>query len=311
MSPRRFGFALLAALAAGIGIGRLLPRGDASTGATAATVAATPAAAATPGPVRVPQAPSFATAPVAARGSEDLDRAIRRAAQDPAHLRELLREYAFAADLDRRGALLAVLQGVANDEVLQAGRRLAGDADPAVRDQGYALLRAFPLDRAEARAAIADGLQRETDPALLAQLLGGLEPAVLADEDAAPLLERAVALTGHTDPAVRAGAVLQSARWNRSGDSAALLERALLDPAADVRAAAVAGIEASGARTPRLRDALLDLAGDARIATEQRRAALFALQRFALDRADYALYRQAEAGIAAAEAERDAAAMPH
>ena len=308
MSPRGFGFALLAALAAGVCIGRLLPRDDAPA---AATVAATPAAAATPRSARAVQAPSFATASAAARGSQDLDRAIRRAAQDPAHLRELLREYAFATELDRRGALLSVLQGVANDEVLEFGRQLAGNADPAVRGQGYALLRAFPLDREQARAVVADGLRRETDPALLAELLAGLEPAVIADEDAAPLLERAVALTRHADPSVRASAVEQSARWNRRDDGAAVLERALLDPAPEVRAAAVTGIEASGARSPRLRDVLLDLASDANAQAPLRRSAWFALQRFALGREEYALYRQADAEIAAAEARQDANAMRH
>ena len=47
------------------------------------------------------------------------------------------------------------------------------------------------------------------------------------------------------------------------------------------------------------------------VLVDERTSSVEAAQRFALDRADYALYRQAEAGIAAAEAERDAAAMPH
>lgn len=306
MSSPWFGFALLAAAALGFCAGRLWP-GVADPAARAAPAART---AGSPRSATALQAPPLAAAP-APGGAGDFDRAIRRAAQDPAQLRELLREYAFASELDRRGALLAVLQGVANDEVLEFGRQLAGNADPAVRGQGYALLRAFPLDRAQARAAVADGLRRETDPALLAELLAGLEPAVIADVDAAPLLERALALTRHPDPSVRASAVERSARWNRRDDSAALLERALLDPAPEVRAAAIAGIEASGARSPRLRDALLDLAGDAQAQAPLRRTAWFALQRFALEREEYALYRQADAEIAAAEASRDANAVRH
>ncbi|MGJ7904310.1 HEAT repeat domain-containing protein [Lysobacter sp. 1R34A] len=227
------------------------------------------------------------------RGAEDLDRDVRRASQDPGHLRELLRRYSFETDLDRRGALLAILQGVANDEVLQFGRRLAADPDPQMRRNGLALLKAFPLDRAEVRDTLARQLREERDPALLKESIDMLAPAVVASEDAAPLLERLAALRGHADPEVRASAVLQSARWDKQGDGAAILEPALLDPDLAVRRAAIAGIEASGARSERLKIALLDIAGDAGADADLRRAAAFALQNFALDRDEYALYRDA------------------
>jgi len=227
------------------------------------------------------------------RGADDLDRNIRRAGQDPGYLRELLRRYSFETDLDRRGALLAILQGVANDEVLQLGRQLAGNPDPDMRRSGLALLKAFPLDVAEVRDTLAQQLREERDPALLKESIDMLAPAVVASEDAAPLLERLAALRSHADAEVRASAVLQSVRWNKRGDDAAILEAALLDPDIAVRRAAIAGIEASGARSDRLKIALLDIAGDARTESDLRRSAAFALQNFALDRDEYALYRDA------------------
>jgi len=235
------------------------------------------------------------------RGADDLDRNIRRAGQDPGYLRELLRRYSFETDLDRRGALLAILQGVANDEVLQLGRQLAGNPDPDTRRSGLALLKAFPLDVAEVRDTLARQLRDERDPALLKESIDMLAPAVVASEDAAPLLERLAALRGHVDAEVRASAVLQSVRWNKRGDDAAILEPALLDPDIAVRRAAIAGIEASGARSDGLKIALLDIAGDARAESDLRRSAAFALQNFALDRGEYALYRDALAALARAD----------
>ena len=73
------------------------------------------------------------------------------------------------------------------------------------------------------------------------------------------------------------------------------LARALLDDSPEVRKAGIAGAIATRALSPQLKDALLWIAGDAASDPEQRAAAVFALQWYRLDDAEYAIYRQAEA----------------
>lgn len=296
MTTARLGMALLTAALIGGLLGAAITRSWMAPSAMpsrAGTQAPQVSATGTNRPSHSSLADALASDGPRGRGADDLDRNIRRAGQDPGYLRDLLRRYSFETDLDRRGALLAILQGVANDEVLQLGRQLAGNPDPDTRRNGLALLKAFPLDVAEVRDTLTRQLREERDPALLKESIDMLAPTVVASEDAAPLLEGLAALRGHADAQVRASAVLQSVRWNKRGDDAAILEAALFDPDIAVRRAAIAGIEASGARSDRLKIALLDIAGDARTEPELRRSAAFALQNFALDRDEYALYRDA------------------
>lgn len=288
--PLQFASALLAAAVFGGIVGSSLTRASvapaAAPGHRAATAVAAPAAA-------TRRAADLGEYTYPARGGDSFDRNIQRARRDPAYLRELLGDYRYETELDRRGALLAVLQGVANQDVLRAGRELADSGDPRQRQLGLDLLKAFPLDVAEVRELLQRQLQDERDPAMLRQLVDMLAPTVIASEDAAPVLNRLDALRRHPDPAVRASSVLQSVQWNKGGDNEEILHQAILDPDAAVRQAAIAGVNASGARSDRLKDALLALAADPRSDGETRNAAVFALQNFAMNRAEYALYRQA------------------
>lgn len=290
-NPLQFASALLAAAVFGGIVGSSLTRASVAPQAASAhprnaSARATPAIAAQRGA-------DLTAYTYPARGGDSFDRNIQRARRDPAYLRELLGNYRFETELDRRGALLAVLQGVANQDVLRAGRELADSGDPRQRQLGLDLLKAFPLDVAEVRELLQRQLQDERDPAMLKQLVDMLAPTVIASEDAAPVLNRLDALRRHPDPSVRASSVLQSVQWNKAGDNEDILHRAILDTDASVRQAAIAGINASGARSDRLKDALLALAADPRSDGETRNAAVFALQNFAMNRAEYALYRQA------------------
>lgn len=288
--PLQFASALLAAAVFGGIVGSSLTRASvapaAAPGHRAASAVAAPAAATRRGG-------DLGDYTYPARGGDSFDRNIQRARRDPAYLRELLGDYRYETELDRRGALLAVLQGVANQDVLRAGRELADSGDPRQRQLGLDLLKAFPLDVAEVRELLQRQLQDERDPAMLKQLVDMLAPTVIASEDAAPVLNRLDALRRHPDAAVRASSVLQSVQWNKGGDNEEILHQAILDPDAAVRQAAIAGVTAGGARSDRLKDALLALAADPRSDGETRNAAVFALQNFAMNRAEYALYRQA------------------
>jgi hypothetical protein len=224
---------------------------------------------------------------------DDLDRESARALRDPAYLRSLMAQYASETDLDSRGALLAVLQSAANDEVLRFALALADSPNLATRRDGLALLQAYSLDIAEVRDLLTRQIANENDPAMLRQLVEMLTPAVIPTEDVAPMLEQLTQLRQHPNPDVRAASVLQSAQWDKGGDIETFLHQAILDPAPQVRQAAIAGVTSSSARSDRLKDALLDIVGNPLSGDEERLSAIFALQSFALDRSEYAIYRQA------------------
>ncbi|WP_149194683.1 hypothetical protein [Luteimonas suaedae] len=211
------------------------------------------------------------------------------------HLQQLLQEYAAAIDEDVRGARLAALAAAADETVLRFALDLASSRDADARRRGLDLLAIFPFDTPGIREFVTHGLQQETDPQTLAALVELAAPTVMPTEDAAPLVSQLERLTAHADPTVRSRSVMQYAQWSGPAEGEALLSRAILDEDAEVRRAAIAGVVASNARSDRLKDALLWIAGDARASSQDRSAAVFALQSFALDREEYALYRQAAA----------------
>ncbi|KAB8180501.1 hypothetical protein FKV24_012320 [Lysobacter maris] len=242
---------------------------------------------------------SPATGPEASPGSrsvgDDLDSEVQRLRDDPTYLQRLLAMYASETDLDTRGALLAVLRGAAddNEEILRFALDLADDPDPARRGDGLALLEAYPLDNAQVRELLTRQIGEEDDPQMLGRLVGMLEAAVVPTEDAAPLVEQLTRLRQHPDPGVRAASVMQSVSWDKGSDLEEVLHQAILDAAPQVRQAAIGGITASGARSPRLKDALLAIAADPASGNDERFAAVLALQDFPLSRAEYAIYLQA------------------
>lgn len=298
MKPIHLGFALLAAALFGGVVGSLITRASTASSAAPPTP---PASIAARGHAHAAQTRAnggnHAPDGYGATGTppNDSERLIQRARRDPAYLRELLRDYSFETELDKRGALLAVLQAVANDEVLRMARQLADSGDPESRRNGLDLLKAFSLDQPQVRELLSRQLQAERDPAMLKNLVDMLAPTVVASEDAAPLLERLSELRQHPDPAVRASAVVQSVQWNKHAGNEEILQRAMLDPDLSVRQAAIAGINASSTRSDRLKDSLLALAADPQTDAETRNSAVFALQNFAMNRGEYALYRKAAA----------------
>ncbi|MEH6420744.1 HEAT repeat domain-containing protein [Pseudomonas sp. CGJS7] len=295
MNRLQLSLALLAAALAGGVIGHSITRASAAPAphhSDAATVAGGPRKTFEPF-AQTPAQAQHAAYGNPSRAGDNLDRMTQRARRDPAYLRELLRDYGFETELDKRGALLAVLQGVANQEVLRLGQQMAASSDPEQRRSGLDLLKSFSLDVPEVRDLLTKQIQGERDPAMLKQLVDMLSPAVIASEDAAPVLERLESLRRHADPAVRASSVLQSVQWNKSGNNEDILHQAILDSDLSVRQAAIAGITASGTRSDRLKDSLLAIAVDPRSDAETRNSAVFALQNFAMSRGEYALYRKA------------------
>lgn len=279
MPMRSFRFPLLAAvvLMAIIGAWALLGRDDGEAGAAAGV-----------------SMPSAATEHDASRTNAAADHMQhRRTRASDADLRELMRRYAAETELDKRGALLAILQANPNEEVKAFALALAASRDPAARQEGLELLKAFPLDDAKVRGFLVGQIDQEQDPAMLTKLVDMLSPTMVATEDAAPLVAQLARLREHPDPEVRAASILQSSQWDRGGDLENTLHSAMLDPDPRVRQAAIGGISAERVRSDRLKDMLLAIASDPKTGAEERNRAIFALEGFALNRAEYEVYRQA------------------
>lgn len=208
--------------------------------------------------------------------------------------RALMQRYATELDEDVRGALLAELQRHPDDELRDFALELVSGGDAATRLRGYDLLAVFPLGAAEVRDAVLAGLGNERNPQVLAQVVGLAVPTVLPASDAEPMADALQALTSHRDPDVRARSVVHAAQWAEPEQARQLLTRAILDESPQVRHAAIAGVIATRAHSPQLKEALLWTASDAGTSDEQRAAAVFALQWYRLDDKEYAIYRQAE-----------------
>ena len=210
----------------------------------------------------------------------------RRTRTSDADLRALMRRYALETELDKRGALLAILQANPNEEMRAFALELAASRDAAARQAGLDLLKAFPLDDAKVRGFLVGQIDQEQDPAMLTKLVDMLAPTMVATEDAAPLVAQLARLREHPDPEVRAASILQSSQWDRGGDLENTLHSAMLDPDPRVRQAAIGGISAERVRSDRLKDMLLSIASDPKTDAEERNRAIFALEGFALNRAD-------------------------
>lgn len=287
MNMRQVRFGLLAAIALIVITAAWSIRGlhDSNAGTSAAvSLPSVPAA---------PVGNLPASAVASTSSADDPAQKSRPSRQNPSYLQELMRQYAFEMDLDKRGALLAILQSMPSDEVRHFALQQAASSDPATRREGLELLKTFSLDDAQVRGFLVDQIDQEQDPAMLKELVDMLTPTMVATEDAAPLVEQLDRLRRHPDPEVRAASVLQSSQWDKGGNLENTLQQAMVDPDTRVRQAAIAGVTAESVHSDRLKDMLLAIANDPQTIDAERSAAIFALEGFALNRSEYELYRHA------------------
>ncbi|MDC8011222.1 hypothetical protein [Tahibacter soli] len=263
-------------------------RDDAGSAAASSAAARVPKPAS---PMRVAEAQALA------QGAESLENLQNRARTDPEYLASLLARLSTETELDARGALLAILAGAPNAQLLAYARAQLDGADAQARRNGLDLLKMFPMNDADARDLVTQRLERESDPAALKSLIEALTPSLVAEEDAAPVIARLADLSRHADADVRAQAVLQYAQWDNATNTEVALHRALNDPALAVRRAAIAGAIGSSAQSARMKLALIDIATDPAYDDADRASALFALQRYPLNRAEHALYAQSQAAL--------------
>lgn len=216
---------------------------------------------------------------------------------DASALAQLWARYRAELDPLRRQTLLALLAEAPSASLSQFVATLVADADPERRRDGYQLLTSLPIEDPALREHALRALQHETDPSALAELVQGLQPGLLAREDAEPLSQALQSLSQSGDPLVRAAALPALTQWTDRAQLEALYLAALADSDAGVRAAAIAGIDTANVSTPDLRGALFQLAANAAENAGHRHSALLALSRFRLSRAEIELYRMLQAEV--------------
>ncbi len=231
------------------------------------------------------------------RGTASLESLIALAAEDAGFRADLRRRHALTSDPELRATLLELLQSAPLEEQLAFAYQLLADADPQRRADGYRVLGQLPLDDPRVLDSVRRGLHEETDPAALSVLVAGMQPGLLATEDARPIAAELAELTQHGDPRVRASVLSQLSSWISGVQLEAPYFAALSDPDPAVRAAAIAGIGVSQARSARLLDALFALAANSQEPAEHRHHALQALLGFPLTRAEIDLYRLLQAEV--------------
>lgn len=283
--------ALLGALAGGAYVARR-DRADAAPPRTAAPAATLAAHASDPAAASSPYPEYLSLGGAAPVSFESLR---RRAQRDPAFLQDLLQRYGNETAADARGELLALLHAVGGEDVLRYALSRAASTRAEDERVGLDLLGGYSLERAEVRETLLAKLRAGGEPQREAELIRMLTPAAMPDEDAAPVVERLAALARDGDPEVRGEAVAQLAQWAEPAQAEEALHRALLDPAAAVRSKAIVAVSGSHARSERLKDALLAIAADPAGSAADRGAAAMALQDFRLNRAEYAIWKRAQA----------------
>lgn len=231
-------------------------------------------------------------------GDDDLGEQVQRAKDDPAQLRNLMARYAAETETDRRGALLAILGSIGGDEVMRFAIQQASSAEPSARRAGLELLATFPLDKTAVRDLVTAQLSRETDPGMQAQLVQMLQPVALPREDSEQARQLLRRLADGGQPEVRAASIRQLAQWGGGADADQTMQQALLDSDPTIRQAGIDGVDAGNLRSDRIKDILLDIAGNPQMPVDERRSTLLVLERFQLDRADFTLMRNAADALA-------------
>jgi HEAT repeat protein len=221
----------------------------------------------------------------------ELQEKLRDMAQaDPAALRNLMHRYDSERDPQAREMLKAVLSAIPNPEVLAFSTRLASSSNPAQREDGFELLKQMSASSPEVRNLVLQALATEQAPAVLSQAVAALTPTVVASSEAENIIAQLNNLAQHSDPAVRSQSILQLGQWDKSPHVESRLHQALGDQAPEVRQAAVIALSESGMRSDMTKAALMNIVRNASESAAIKDSALHALERYALDKKEHALY---------------------
>ena len=226
-------------------------------------------------------------------GYDAEDRLRKLAHADPVALRSLMSRYDRAQPEQTRELLKSVLSTVQNPEVIAFSTRLAGSGDMADRKFGFEILQQLAPDAVETRSLVKRTLATEQSPEVLVQALATLQSPVAEPEESDMMVAQLKTLSQHADPAVRSQSITRLGQWDKKGEGAESLVRALADGAPEVRNAAVFAIAQTGVRSDPVKLALLGLVNNAQENKDVRGSALQALERFSLSKDEYASFARA------------------
>jgi HEAT repeat protein len=196
---------------------------------------------------------------------------------------ELMERYLRAADGDKH-ILAHLLSALHTPDVLAFAMNLSSATDVSQRQQGFELLAGMQIKLPEVRQLAMHALKTEEEPVLLTNAIAALRPAAVEPSESEAVIEQLRALTGHTDPSVRARALGALASWDKTGDSSGFLVQALADPSDEVRGAAVGAIGENRLRSEEIKIVLMRLANNGNEPASIRLAAATALERFPLSK---------------------------
>lgn len=230
-------------------------------------------------------------------GYEAEDRLRKMAQTNPVALRKLLQRYESDRSPQARELLKSILATVQTPEVVAFAVRLSGSSNVAERKYGFELVDSLGAESAEVRALIKRTLATEQSPEVLVQALQALKPGAVDPDEADQLVTQLKTLAQHADPAVRRQSLMQLGQWDKKGEGADALAQALTDRSAEVRQAAIFAIAQNGARSDAIKASLMAMATNTQESRDVRGSALQALERFSLNKDDYASFARAKAQL--------------
>jgi len=159
------------------------------------------------------------------------------------------------------GEFLATYSNIAMaPEIVAYAVELASNVNAVQRRLGFLLLQRASSLSPDAREVVVQSLTTEQDPHVLSEAIRASRPGALSPDDSAAVLVPLRYLLQHSDAAVRAESVQMLAHWETPAMTEMAVYEALMDPAREVRLAAVTAVTESGLNSERLKSALLNVA---------------------------------------------------
>jgi len=221
------------------------------------------------------------------------DRLRKLVQTDPVALRNLLQRYDGARTPQARELLKSVLSTVQQPEVISFATRLASGSNIEERKYGFEMLQNLAPDSPEIRSLVKRTLATEQSPEVLVQALAALKSGAVEPEESDMIVAQLKSLSQHADPAVRSQSIMQLGQWDKKGEGEDRLSQALADRALEVRHAAIFAIAQTGVRSDSVKAALMGVINNAQESKDIRGSVLQVLERFPLNKEEYASFAQA------------------
>lgn len=230
-------------------------------------------------------------------GYDAEDRLRKLVQSDPTALRKVLQHYDSATTPQARELLKSVLSTVQTPEVIAFSTRLASSSNVEDRKYGFEMLQSLAPESPEVRSLVKQTLATEQSPEVLVQALMTLRAGASDPDESDQVVTQLKSLSQHADPAVRSQSIAQLGQWDKKGEGEDHLSQALADRAPEVRQAAIFAIAQTGLRSDTLKAALMGLITNPQESRDVRGSALQVLERFSLNKEEYARFAQARAQI--------------